>query len=787
MAKSGRKIIELHFPMGGVYEKVAFQHQAPYYSARAQNVRPGDAILGRERGGSRPGVGKAFSAGMGGVVRMLNTLRYIEDEVLKNRIVGSAGGVIYQETSGGNLASVSTGSSLASDRPLWSTDYQQDLFIADWEEKIAEGTNGTMVGGTNAVVTITTSANSPFTISFTNGGKTLTTTAIAGDAEPYEVQERLEALDNIFHSNVAVGGSAGSYTVTFQGALSGRAVGAMTVSAGSVAVTTAGAPGSFSGGTFTGVNGNDYVLVITDCADYDNMKVMVTVNGSPTAGGWMLEFLDGWTPEIPFDAGAHRVKTALCTIENVELDDIDVIGDDGGPYVIEIKGQYAGRDISPPIGAAAGLRGGSKRAVSVRVLSKGGPIGTHQITSAGGSLTVGATGSGTGCTWYIQRAPKIYSPNTETMVVFAADEGKGFVPTGCPLICRYRDRIVLAGATEAPHQWYMSRQGDPYDWDYSQDDVGAAVSGQNSEASRVGEMITALIPHADECLVFGCRNSIWIVRGDPAQGGHIDNISPEIGIVSQGAWCATPTGELVFLSSDGVYMMPAGCGAGRPVSISREYIPERLLNIDPTTTTVSMAYDVRDRGVHIFVSRNNSAETTHYWLDWEQKGFWPATYQTAHEPMAVHARRDTTSDYSEVMLGCRDGYVRRHQDDLEKDYTNGDVSFTIKSYVYYGPILLSDSMALYNDGMLVELIGELAKNSGPVHWQLFSGATIECALDSNERARGTWSCDCLNPKSRPHVRGAAAFLKVSNGSSNKEWSVEHITAVIEPSGERLKS
>lgn len=772
MAK-GPKIVELVFPRGGLYERVGFQSQTPYFTPDCLNVRPDDKILGRERGGSRPGLAKAFSGGLGGAVRLLHTIRYVDDEVLKSRLVASAGGSLWQENDAGSMASVVTTTTLVSDRRLYAADYQQNLYIADWDVKASEGTDGEMTAGTNEVQTVTASG-STFTLSFTQDGKTQTTAAIDSDAEAYTVQERLEALDLIGQSNVAVGGSAGSYTVTFQGALSGRNVGSLTGSGASVATTTTGAPGQFSD---SAPNSTDYVLVVTECTDSKNLKVMVTVNGNATSGGWKLNFLGGYTPLIDWDATAHRVKQALATIENVELDDVDVLGDDGGPFIIEIKGQYAGQDISPPLGSADRLKGGAKRHVTVRVLQKGGPIGTHQITSSG---QVGATGAGTGCTYYIQRGPKKFSPDSGTLAIWVAAEGKGFVPTGCPLICRYRDRLVLAGAAESPHQWYMSRQGDPNDWDYSQEDVGAAVSGQVSEASEVGEMITALIPHADECLVIGCRTSIWIVRGDPAQGGHIDNISQEIGILSQGGWCFTPNGELVFLSADGVYVLAAGCGAGRPVSLSREFVPERLLNVDPDETTISLAYDVRDRGVHVYLTESGSSETIHYWIDWEEKGFWPQTYQSTHEPTCVIARRDVTSDYSEVMIGGGDGYIRRHQEDIEID----DGDYPIPSYVVYGPILLAESRAMQYEGLLTELSGTLARNSGPVRWELRAGNAVETAYNAAFGAAGAWHHDGLNTRDRPRLRGAAAFLKVMAGSETREWSVEHITAVIQPAGQR---
>lgn len=153
--------------------------------------------------------------------------------------------------------------------------------------------------------------------------------------------------------------------------------------------------------------------------------------------------------------------------------------------------------------------------------------GTYAISSvAAGNITLAwAAGSGA-CAYRIERAPKIYDPLTNTIYILGATAGQ--VPTGCPLVCRYLDRIVLAGAEIAPHVWYMSRQGNPNDWDYSQTDSQRAVAGTSSEAGVPGDPLTALVPHSDDYLVMGCRNSLWRMRGDPAYGGSL------------GAWVNSP-------------------------------------------------------------------------------------------------------------------------------------------------------------------------------------------------------------------------------------------------------
>src|SRR5690349_16640489 len=47
----------VHMPIGGVVRSLAYQHQQPYTTPNALNVRPQDVFLGRERIGQRPGLG----------------------------------------------------------------------------------------------------------------------------------------------------------------------------------------------------------------------------------------------------------------------------------------------------------------------------------------------------------------------------------------------------------------------------------------------------------------------------------------------------------------------------------------------------------------------------------------------------------------------------------------------------------------------------------------------------------------------------------------------------------
>lgn len=393
----------------------------------------------------------------------------------------------------------------------------------------------------------------------------------------------------------------------------------------------------------------------------------------------------------------------------------------------------------------------------------------------------------------IVRAPKVYTPNatptSDTLGIWAADVGKGTVPAGCPLICTYRDRVVLAGAPRAPHIWYMSRSGDALDWDYGVlgDDQGRAIAGQNSNAGTVGQPIRALMTSGDDYMLFGCLSSLWILRGDPAMDGRIDNLSREVGVVGPFAWCNGPEGETIFLSRDGLYYVPPG--GGFPQSLSRERLPDELLNIDIGTIQAHLSYDRKERGIHIFLTHDvlgESASATqgysigrrHWWFDWQERAFWPVTVPSSFEPTAVHSYSGATDEMSAVLIGGRDGLVRRFDKNHDRDE-----STTIDSYVLIGPISLGGTDG---EGLLSEISALLGSYSSNVSWSVFVGDDNELAAKSTS-AVGTariWTAG-INTRTHPRARGASMVIKVSR-SGNYAWVLEKIYATIASVGRQRK-
>ena len=79
-------------------------------------------------------------------------------------------------------------------------------------------------------------------------------------------------------------------------------------------------------------------------------------------------------------------------------------------------------------------------------------------------------------------------------------------------------------------------------------------------------------------------------------------------------------------------------------------------------------YDLLARGIHIWLTKKDSGASTHWWLDWETKGFFPVSVPAGQQPTAVVEYASFCAEDSCVVLGGRDGVLRR----FHKRYTRDD-------------------------------------------------------------------------------------------------------------------
>lgn len=367
-----------------------------------------------------------------------------------------------------------------------------------------------------------------------------------------------------------------------------------------------------------------------------------------------------------------------------------------------------------------------------------------------------------------------YDPKTHTVYRWQASAGT--LPADSAnntprLICTWRGRTVLSGLLLDPQNWFMSRVGDPTDFDYGPASFSPAqaVAGNNAPQGLIGDVITALIPYSDDVLIFGGDHTIYMMRGDPLAGGQIDLVTDAIGIGWGEAWCRSPDGTIWFFSNrTGIFTLVPG---QQPVRMSQQ-IDSLLKDIDTGAYGVRLVWNDRYQGVHVFVTKLEApGSTTHFFYETRTGAWWTDTFgSTDLDPLCAAVFDGNRPDDRVALIGCWDGYVRA----IDPAATDDD-GVAISSTVVIGPLLTQTS----DEMMLREVQGVLADGSGTVTWDVLTGATAQTALASSSAKTGTFS----GGRGLTQVvrrSGHAVYLKLT---SVVKWAMESIRVVVGTRGD----
>lgn len=371
----------------------------------------------------------------------------------------------------------------------------------------------------------------------------------------------------------------------------------------------------------------------------------------------------------------------------------------------------------------------------------------------------------------------VYNGKEASVSTFKS-KSSGDVPSGCKLMAAYRGRLVLAAGSD-PWQWFMSKAGDPYNWDFLPPVRSAtqAVSGATAEGpGRMPDKITALIPYSDDVLVVGCDSSIYQFSGDPAAGGAIDVVSDTIGVAFGDAWCRDDRGLLYFLSNEGeLYRMAPG---SRPEPLSDGRVTRLLRGIDLETYQIKLGWNPLERAVHIFTvplihqaDKDNAPDPTHYYYD-PTADFW-GTDRVSHPFVIPTAVLQYDGDFAgdrALLIGCMDGFIRKVDPEARSDD-----GFPIESIVRTAPIVLNQransrvgtlevELDAYQDGAIARLyVSRVVTRPG----QAIASTKLRPGANGTRAFRG---------------QGKVAWLEIFNRRPNQTWAFENATIEAETLG-----
>jgi len=429
-------------------------------------------------------------------------------------------------------------------------------------------------------------------------------------------------------------------------------------------------------------------------------------------------------------------------------------------------------------------------------ISAGGLIKTFAVGGASYATPSGAAGALSTTPFYVQSVPafekvyitdgvskiQVFDPREDTVAPLESTTPGG-VPHGAKLVELWRGRLFWArapGLIGGAFDWAASRVAEPTDYNNfpPSRDPASAIAGENSAGPGMcPDIINTLIPLSDDFLLFGCDHSIFMLSGDPGDGGQFDIVSEVTGIAFGRPWCKDPEGNVWFIGSrGGLFAIAPG---GRPIRVSERNIDERLSRINFETHYVRLAWNDRDKGVHImrFPFGTPGDPVEHWFWDKKRAAPWPDTFGTETEPdiepTAIYVVDGDDPDDRLVLLGGRDGRIRKWDVDA-----NDDDGTAIDFSVLAGPLAGSEA------AREMRFVGPrvvLASDQDGAIYQLY--ATDDPAILGSPRASGILHPG-RNPLKRAKMRGSHCFVRVRNSVAGQRCAIESVHMRAHPAGQK---
>ena len=365
------------------------------------------------------------------------------------------------------------------------------------------------------------------------------------------------------------------------------------------------------------------------------------------------------------------------------------------------------------------------------------------------------------------------SPQHDSVELLKA-KSAGEVPKRPKLIASWRGRLVMARTADSAHDWYMSKIGEPDNWDYFPPFVtpDQAVSGGVSSVGLSPDIINTIIPYNDDLLIFGCDQSIVRLTGDPMMGGQLDLISDSIGMAFGQSWAKDPEGAIYFLGSGGlggVYRM-APSGEMQRISLGR--IDKRLMDLDLEKYKARLVWNDRDEGLHVFMAPYKEADAgdvAHYF--WERRNmawFEDRFSNSLHHPFSVATVDGDAANDRQLLLGCEDGYVR-FWDNAAKD----DDGSKIDSRVLMGPLIAGEPGLSGRWSRLEATLGDA-----------LDGARVELLASESPEVLGDVVAqgDLVAGQNEIlplRARGAAVWVRLRNNLAGQSWALESLQMLMQ--------
>lgn len=367
----------------------------------------------------------------------------------------------------------------------------------------------------------------------------------------------------------------------------------------------------------------------------------------------------------------------------------------------------------------------------------------------------------------------------------------GTMPSRATLVCLYRGRLVMAGNTDDPFNWYMTKVGDPFDLNISDTTAIAAVKGNSADAGLLGDMVRALIPYKDDYLIFGCSNSIWLLRGDPASEGSIDKLQDVDGLFDRDSWVYDIDGNLYMFTMSGIIRMTPDFQIEHLTKLNLPNFVKDL-NLDRDTHQVSLGYDPELHGLCIAVTNTSAKTNENYWYDLTANGFFPESYPADISVTSLFTYKAEDQDYRKLLVAGMDGYIRWFDPD-SKDDDVGASNQAINSYVLMPVIPMSEDIDHEGKMTSLTIVTAGGASSGAygdtdsVSYDIYTNDAAETLVEdvkdgASSLFSGTLTGTGRQKRVRDKARGVYLGVKLSNSTDTETWAIEKISGNAQNAG-----
>lgn len=392
-------------------------------------------------------------------------------------------------------------------------------------------------------------------------------------------------------------------------------------------------------------------------------------------------------------------------------------------------------------------------------------------------------------------AAEVLPPHWYDWTVYGNSSTYGVMPEQANKVFRYQGRVGLVSDKNYPHQWYLPRQNNPWDWNYVALDAQSPVAGEDAEAGQAGDIVVTAIPYSNDYLIFACANSLQYVIGNPAEGGAMLDLDTKTGILGMWSYCWDNKDNLYILATTGLLRIPKGFGA--PENLTEISYPDFIKDLayDSSLHRITIGYNRKRHGIKIAKTTLVDGVNSGWWYDLKTEGLFPESYVDAGCGIfSMFHYEAVDPDYNVLLFGCNDGYLRFSDEDSKSDIKADGTNQAIDSYITFGPIKLG---AENREGKVNSIVGILTggltgdnqTDSDDVTYKLWAGLSadeIVGKLNANTspnvagiiKAPGRWR----GAHKKQTIRGVYTGIRIGNDTAEEIWGLERLLVGVSPGG-----